>query len=99
MTLLMPALTDPWVDEWPRDMQALELALLRRGVRHRISTHERCRRCGRTPLPGERVYLADDERVVCALCRTAAGAGRHESRIVRGPSAGRAIRVLASRAA
>lgn len=99
MNLLMEVMRDPWVDEWPSDMQALERALLRQGVRNRDSTHERCGRCRRTPLPGERVYLADDGPIICELCRAREGQIRLESRIVRGPSSGRAIRVLESRAA
>ena len=47
MNLLMEVMRDPWVDEWPSDMQALERALLRQGVRNRDSTHERCGRCRR----------------------------------------------------
>jgi hypothetical protein len=87
-------ITDVWADEWPRDMAALELALLRRGVEHRGAAHERCSCCGRTPLVGERVYLADDGPVVCELCRSGQGAPRLESRVVRGPNFGRGIRVI-----
>jgi hypothetical protein len=98
-TLLVETLTDPWVDEWPRDMYALERALLRRGVQDRDSSHERCGRCRRTPLPGERVYLTDAGPVMCELCRADEAQVRLHSRVVRAPNSGRAIRILASRAA
>jgi hypothetical protein len=99
MSFAMEVMSDPWVDEWPRDMRALELALLRRGVQDRDSTHERCGRCRRTPLSGERVYLADDGPVLCELCRAGESQVRLQSRVVRGPNSGRTIRILESRAA
>lgn len=47
----------------------IELALLRRGVDER-SHHafERCDRCRRTPLIGERIYELDGGRLACELC-------------------------------
>ena len=99
MTLFMESITDPWVDEWPRFMPALELALLRRGVQDRDSAHERCRRCGRTPLLGERVYPVDDSGVICELCGVGEPQVRRQSRVVRGPDAGRTIRILETHAA
>jgi hypothetical protein len=47
----------------------LELALLRRGVDERSSEFERCTRCHRTPLTGERIYQYQDGKLACELCR------------------------------
>lgn len=52
-----------------RPEPTLERELLRRGLGERVSTEERCRDCGRTPLVGERVYLYSDQRLTCELCR------------------------------
>jgi hypothetical protein len=99
MTLVVEAIPDVWVDEWPRKMPAIELALLRRGVEHRDSVQERCSRCGRTPLVGERVYEIDEGLVLCGLCQVNHGEAGLNSRVLRGPGLSRAIRVLAGRAA
>lgn len=97
--LNVEAITDVGVDEWPRNMPALELELLRRGVERRDAARERCSRCRRTPLIGERVYGVDGGPVLCELC----GSGESEpplpSRRVRGGAVGRGIRVLDRRAA
>ena len=96
----MDSFADVWVDELPRRMQALERALLRRGVRHRDASRERCSRCRRTPLVGERVYLAEAGPVICATCRSGeAPVPSLSSRIVRGPGVGRTIRILDQSAA
>jgi hypothetical protein len=87
------------VDECTREMQALELALLRRGVEHRDAAQVRCSLCQRTPLTGERIYLADRGPVLCELCRSAEPAVSVQCRVVRGPSFGRAIRIIDRRAA
>jgi hypothetical protein len=92
-------ITDVWVDEWPREMAALELELLRRGVRRRDAARERCSRCHRTPLVGERIYLADGGPVICELCCPAQSERTLRSWRVRGPEAGRGIRVLDQQAA
>ena len=52
-----------------RDMPDLELALLRRGVDDLAADCERCQRCRRTPLIGERVYVYDSGAIACELCR------------------------------
>lgn len=98
MSLVVETIADARVDEWRREAPALERALLRRGVQHRYATHERCSGCGRTPLVGERVYLADTGPVLCELCRASESARQLHSRVVRGPSSGRAIRVIAGHA-
>jgi hypothetical protein len=87
-----------WVDECMREMPALELALLRRGVEDRDSVHVRCGLCRRTPLTGERVYLAESGPVLCELCRSEEPATEVQCRVVRGPSFGRAIRIIDQRA-
>jgi hypothetical protein len=50
----------------PWDLDSL---LLRKGLGAVASSRELCRRCGRTPLPGERMYVLGSARSVCALCR------------------------------
>jgi len=47
----------------------LELQLLRKGLGALTRDRHACEDCGRTPLPGERVYLYGEETLVCALCR------------------------------
>jgi hypothetical protein len=47
----------------------LERALLRRGVDDRSDGFERCDRCHRTPLTGERIYQYQDGKLACELCR------------------------------
>ena len=46
----------------------LELQLLRKGLGALTRDRHACADCGRTPLPGERVFVYDAEAVVCALC-------------------------------
>jgi hypothetical protein len=99
MVFVMELIADPWVDECTRHMPALELALLRRGVEDRGAGHVRCSHCHRTPLVGERVYLADSGPVLCELCRAGEPASPLQSRVVRGPNLGRAIRIVDQRAA
>lgn len=95
----MNAAVDSMMDECTRDMPALELALLRRGVEYRDAAHQRCSCCQRTPLVGERIYLADSGPLLCELCRGGKPATPVECRVVRGPNFGRAIRILDQRAA
>jgi hypothetical protein len=53
------------------DIDQLERVLLRRGLGVLEADRHRCSDCGRTPLTGEHVHLygAEQERIVCALCR------------------------------
>ena len=53
-----------------RDMPELERALLRRGMNERNARHKGCARCCRTPLVGERVYVAATGETLCALCQS-----------------------------
>jgi hypothetical protein len=95
----MELITDAWMDESPRDMPALELALLREGVERRDATHERCSRCHRTPLAGERIYVAEAGPVLCELCCSDEGHRGLRSQLFRGPELGRGIRILDQHAA
>jgi hypothetical protein len=81
------------------DMRALELALLRRGVDQRAAGDERCSRCRRTPLVGERVYSEGDRLILCELCRSADVRGALHPRLVHGPAYGHTIRIIDQRAA
>lgn len=80
-------------------MPALELALLRRGVDERAAGRECCAGCLRTPLTGERVYLYDQSRVLCELCRSRQRQAPVGSRLVHTPAFGHSIRILDQRAA
>ena len=76
------------------DKADLELALLRRGVDELLAERETCRRCGRTPLIGERVYLYENGSVLCELCREDRSDPPVDSRITHGPAFGNTIRIL-----
>lgn len=78
----------------PIDMEELELALLKRGVDERLAERERCRRCRRTPLIGERVYLYDNGSILCELCREGRPDAPLASRITHGPAFGNTIRII-----
>jgi len=82
-----------------REMEALELALLRRGVDRLTAGCERCERCHRTPLIGERVYVYDPGTILCELCRVLGPEPPLGSRIVHGPEFGHTMRITDQRAA
>jgi hypothetical protein len=82
-----------------REMQAIELALLRDGVDRRAAGRDRCSRCSRTPLVGERVYVYDGAGMVCELCCSLERGTPMSSRLVHGPAFGQTIRILDQRAA
>jgi hypothetical protein len=82
-----------------REIPELELALLRRGLDERAAVFERCGRCHRTPLIGERVYVYEQGPMLCELCRAGNGGAPVRSRVVRGPEFGHSIRVADKRAA
>jgi hypothetical protein len=82
-----------------REMPDLELALLRRGLDDLAADCERCHRCRRTPLIGERVYLLESGAIVCELCRDARREQPGGSRIVHGPEFGHTMRITDQRAA
>jgi hypothetical protein len=85
----------PTVDDTPE----LELALLRRGVDQRTADLERCGRCQRTPLIGERVYVYDGDALRCELCHTLEPTAPLSSRLVHGPEFGHTMRIADWRAA
>lgn len=81
-----------------REMDELELSLLRRGVEDRKAHSERCARCQRTPLVGEWVYLSGPKSIECELCHI-----RQEEptamRLVHTAAFGHTIRIVDQRAA
>jgi hypothetical protein len=81
------------------DIPDLELALLKRGVEQRAAGRERCERCNRTPLIGERIYVYDTGTMLCELCRAAQRDAPLRSRLVHGPEFGHTMRVSDRRAA
>jgi hypothetical protein len=81
------------------DERDLEMALLRRGVDALTAGSERCNRCRRTPLIGERVYVYTSGAVCCELCRALDGERPLASRIVHGPEFGHTMRIIDQRAA
>jgi hypothetical protein len=87
------------MDSPEREMEDLELALLRRGVDDLAAGCERCARCRRTPLVGERVYACDSGAVVCELCKPYWSEIPTESRLVHGPEFGHTMRLTDQRVA
>jgi hypothetical protein len=79
------------------DLQELELALIRRSVGALGAGCERCARCRRTPLVGERVYEYESEQMLCELCRAMHGEPPASSRIVHGAEFGHAVRITDQR--
>jgi hypothetical protein len=80
-----------------REMEELECALLRRSVDDLEAGRERCGRCRRTPLIGERVYDEGSGAILCELCKSR-GHEAH-SRLIHGPEFGHTIRVTDHRRA
>jgi hypothetical protein len=76
-----------------RDMPALELAMLRRSVGEMAAGCERCDRCHRTPLVGERVYVYESGKIRCELCRSGRREPPLDSRLVHSPEFGHAVRI------
>jgi hypothetical protein len=81
------------------DIANLERSLLRRGMHQRAADVERCGRCHRTPLVGERIYVYDRESVRCELCRDCETRTPVGSRVIRGPEFGHTMRITDHRAA
>jgi hypothetical protein len=80
-------------------MEELELALLRRSVDELSAGRERCGRCRRTPLIGERVYSYSSGAILCELCRALQREAPLDSRLVHGPEFGHTMRLSDNRAA
>jgi hypothetical protein len=71
----------------------LERALLRRSVGAISAGCERCDRCHRTPLIGERVYAYESDGLICELCRALYRGSPVASRVVHSPEFGHAVRI------
>jgi hypothetical protein len=82
-----------------RDESDLELALLRRSVAEGAREADRCRRCRRSPLIGERVYTFSTGATVCELCRPFEPTDPVDSRLVHGPAFGNTLRIIDRRSA
>jgi hypothetical protein len=52
-------------------MPDLSSLLLRKSVGALANDRDRCGKCARTPLPGERLHEMETGRVLCELCRLA----------------------------
>lgn len=89
----------PRMDEPMRDTSELEIELLRRGVDQRVAGSERCERCRRTPLIGERVYVYEGGTILCELCRTVEHRPPLASRTMHTPAFGHTMRITDQRAA
>ncbi len=74
----------------------LQLALLRRSSDAFAANCDRCSRCQRTVLAGERVYDCDG-RIVCELCVSFEHDPPVDSRLVHGPEFGHTIRIVDQR--
>jgi hypothetical protein len=81
------------------DMLELELALLRRGLDERLAGSQRCSRCHRTPLVGERIYEYASGDCACELCRRREHAIPQGSHVIHGPEFGHTMRITDQRAA
>jgi hypothetical protein len=82
-----------------RDMPALERALLRRGMSDRTAQREVCAFCRRTPLVGERVYLAESGTMLCELCLPRERALPVRCSTIHGQEFGHTLRISHPRAA
>ena len=87
------------MDTSAHDRLELELALLRRGLDERLAGTERCTRCHRTPLVGERIYEYATGELACELCRVRDGGVPRSSHVVHGPEFGHTMRITDQRAA
>jgi hypothetical protein len=77
----------------------LELALLRRSLPLLWEESDRCGRCRRSLLVGERVYEYTSGAVRCELCRAREAADPCDYRTVHGPEFGHTLRLVDRRAA
>lgn len=77
------------------DVEQLERVLRQRGLGALQAERSRCADCGRTPLTGEHVHLygADEQRVVCELCRTLRREPPVASELVRHCEHGHTVRL------
>jgi hypothetical protein len=81
-----------------RSSSAVAAALVRRSVGALSAGRHTCRHCHRTPLVGERVYLyargAQDEEIVCELCRPLRVAAPDRTLLVRSAEQAGAVRTV-----
>ena len=82
-----------------RELQDLELALLRRGVGDLVAERVHCDRCQRTPLVGERMYAYAAGKTLCELCRALEATAPDHADVVHGPEFGHTLRIIDRRAA
>ena len=82
-----------------RDSPDLELLLLRQGITRMSAGCERCRRCHRSPLVGERVYEYASGVTMCELCRAMERGEPVGSHLVHTPEFGHTLRVIDRRGA
>jgi len=82
-----------------REIPEFELALLKRSVDELAADRERCGRCRRSPLVGERVYVYETGAIACELCRSFERATPIASRTIHGPEFGHTMRLTDRRAA
>jgi hypothetical protein len=80
------------------DMGALEVALMRRSLAGLADEIERCGRCQRTMLVGERVYEYSSGTIRCELCRDREQQAPAQSHTVHSHELGHTIRVVDRRA-
>jgi hypothetical protein len=81
------------------EMAALERALLRRGMSERSAKREVCALCRRSPLVGERVYVAESGTMLCELCRPREFELPVRRSTIHGPEYGHTLRATDQRAA
>ena len=60
-------------------MPDLSSLLLRKSVGALAHDRERCAKCARTPLPGERLHEMETGRLLCELCRLSLPEGKRNS--------------------
>jgi hypothetical protein len=77
-----------------RGIDELSRRLLHRGAA-RISDHDTCSVCHRTPLVGERVHLYANGLMTCALCRSARREEPETTVLVHHSEFGHAVKPLA----
>jgi len=73
----------------------LERELLRKAAVALRESSTRCRDCGRTPLPGERLHLYTRGHRVCELCRPLRRETPERSELVRGGEPAVRVRAVA----
>jgi hypothetical protein len=93
-----PVRTSEPVQETVGDTPKLEIALLRRSISGIAAAAERCGRCQRGLLLGEKVYEYASGEVRCELCRGREHSDPEQTRRVHGPALGHSIRILDRRA-